>query len=48
MHKIYVHRRVAVFQILSVLAPSPELSQGWLSANEAEASPQLLHAQSEV
>lgn len=41
MHKIYVHRR-QVFQKPSVLAPSPELGQGWLYGNEAEAASRLL------
>lgn len=47
-HKIHVHRRREVFQIISVSASSTELSQGWLSANEAEAAAQLLHPQSRV
>lgn len=42
-HKIHVHRRLEAFQVLSISASSPELSQGRLSANEAEAAAQLLH-----
>lgn len=39
-------QKTEVFQKLSALAPFPELGQGCLSANEAEAASQLLPPQS--